>query len=369
MHVAYRYRLYPNADQIVLIAKHFGCARFAYNTALELKIKIWETEKRDLSQFELCKIFPPMKKVEETVWLGEVCSHSLQCEMANLDTAFTRFFREKKGFPKFKSKHTDRKSYTTNVNLTVGESFVRMPKLGRVKAVVSRPIYGRIMKATVSQTATGKYFVSVVCDNGQAAPVKLPVTEDGAVGIDLGLKHFAVLSTGEKVDNPGFMKKAQRRLARAQRKLSRRAKGSKNRDKQRRCVARVHERVANQRRDFHHKLSTRIVGDNQTNAIALETLSVSGMMQNARLARSIADAGWAGFVAKVEYKCERAGKTVLRIGRFEPSSRLCACGTINRKLRLSDRMWECGNCGAVHDRDLLAANNIKRMALHPKHHE
>lgn len=366
MFVSYRYRLYPNAEQRVLIAKHFGCARFAYNMALDLKIKAYVDGKRVLSQFDLCKVFPKLKKEEATAWLSEVCSHSLQCEMANLDVAFTKFFRHKMGFPKFKSKHTDSRSYTTNVNITVGQNFVKIPKLGEVAAVISRSIQGRVTKATVRQTPTGKYFVSVQVDTSTATPDKMPVTEAGTIGIDLGLTHFATISTGEKIENPRHHKKALRALKRAQRKLSRRVKGSKNQAKQRRRVASIHEKVTNRRRDFHHKLSTRLVGENQTNAIALETLSVSNMVKNSRLARSISDAGWSSFVSMLEYKCERAGKTVLRIGRFEPSSKLCLCGVVNRDLQLSNRTWTCGSCGVTHDRDILAANNIKRMALHPK---
>lgn len=364
MHSGFRYRLYPNAEQRTLFAKHFGCARFAYNTALALKIKTWETEQKSLSQFDLCKLFPKLKKEEATAWLSEVCSHSLQCEMANLDAAYTRFFRKKRGFPKFKSKHTDKKSYSTNANISVSEGAVGLPKIGKVSAAVSRPIIGRIVKVTVSQTATGKYFASVLCDDGVELPAKIPITEAGIVGIDLGLTHFATLSTGEKVANPRHLKKTLRKLRRAQRKFSRRKKGSKNRDKQKRVVATIHEKVANRRKDFHHKLSTRLIRENQ--AVALETLNVSRMQKNSRLARSISDAGWANFVGMLEYKAERAGKTTLHIGRFEPSSKLCPCGVINRSLTLSDRKWKCESCGTTHDRDVLAANNIKWMALHPK---
>lgn len=366
MHSGFRYRIYPNSAQRTLLAKHFGCVRFAYNTALALKIKTWETEKKNLSQFDLCKLFPRLKKEEATAWLSEVCSHALQCEMANLDIAYTKFFREKKGFPKFKSKHTDRKSYSTNAHISVGENFVKLPKIGKVAAAISQPTQGRILKATVRQTATGKYFVSVLCENMAELPKKMPFTESGTIGIDLGLTDFAVLSTGERIANPRHHKKALVKLRRAQRKFSRRVKGSNNRKKQARKVAAVHEKVASRRRDFHHKLSTRLVRENQMNAIALETLSVSGMQKNSRLARSISDAGWTNFVGMLEYKAERAGKTVLRIGRFEPSSKLCPCGVIKRNITLSERKWTCESCGATHDRDVLAANNIKRMALHPK---
>lgn len=364
MHAGFQYRLYPNAAQKVALAKHFGCARFAYNFALALKIKTWETEQKSLSQFDLCKVFPKLKKEEGTEWLSEVCSHALQCEMANLDVAYTKFFREKKGFPKFKSKHNDRKSYSTNTGLAVGDCFVRLPKVGNVSAVISRPIVGRIVKATVSQSAVGKYFVSVLCEDGNPIPDKQPFTEASTIGVDLGLKDFCVLSTGERVPNHRHLKASLKKLRRAQRTQSRRVKGSNNRRKQARRVAAIHEKVANRRRDFHHKLSTRLIRENQ--AVACETLNVAGMQKNKRLARSIADVGWTSFVSMLEYKAERHGKTLLRTGRFEPSSKLCKCGTINHSLKLSDRNWTCGDCGETHDRDILAANNIKRMALHPK---
>lgn len=366
MHVAFKYRIYPSKSQEIMLEKHFGCARFAYNTALALKIKTWETEKKNLSQFDLCKLFPKLRKEEATSWLKEVCSHSLQYEMAHLDAAFTRFFREKKGFPKFKSKRHYKNSYSTNNGLKVGDSYVRLPKIGNVFAVISRPINGRIIKATVSKTSSGKYFVSILCDDGSQIPEKIAITDSGTVGIDLGLTNFATLSTGEKIPNPRRHKKAIAKLRRAQRCLSRREKASNNREKQRRIIARIHERIANQRRDFHHKLSTRLVGDNQTNAIAIETLSISSIQKNSRLARSISDAGWASFIGILKYKADRAGKSVLRIGRFEPSSKLCLCGELNNALKLSDRKWICENCGKEHDRDILAACNIKRMALNPK---
>lgn len=364
MHTGFRYRLYPNASQRTMLAKHFGCARFAYNHALALKIKAWETEKRSLSQFDLCKVFPKLKREEGTKWLSEVCSHALQCEMANLDVAYTKFFKERKGFPKFKSKHADRKSYSTNVNIDVGDSFVKLPKVGKVKAVISRPIVGRIVKATVSQTATDHYFVSVLCEDGAELPEIKAAALETTIGIDLGLSHFLTTSSGEKVVNPRHHKKSLRKLARAQRKFSRRVKCSNNRKKQARKVAAIHKKVVDRRRDFQHKLSARIIRENQ--AVALEALNVSGMQKNSRLARSIADAGWSQFVSMLEYKAARAGKPVLRIGRFEPSSKLCSCGTLNHALKLSDRVWTCGECGTTHDRDILAANNIKRMAFHPK---
>ena len=363
MHTAYKFRLYPNAAQRVLFAKHFGCARWAYNYALDLKTKTYNTTGKSLSQFDLMREFPKLKKQEKTAWLGEVCSHSLQCAMGNLDMAYTKFFREKKGFPKFKSKR-DRKSYSTNVNITVGDNFVSLPKVGKVKASLSREIVGRIQKATVSQTATGKYFVSIACTDDKDVPKKKRVTDKSTVGIDLGIKHFATFSTGEKIDNPKHLDKSLRKLARAQRVMARRKKGGSNRNKARLVVASIHEKISECRKDFQHKLSTRLIRENQ--AVAIESLNVSGMQKNPRLARAISDAGWAQFVSMLDYKAERYGKTVLRIGRFEPSSKLCSCGVLNDGLKLSDRVWTCASCGVTHDRDVLAANNIKRMALHPQ---
>jgi putative transposase len=283
--------------------------------------------------------------------------------MANLDAAFTSFFRKQAQYPKFKSRK-DHKSYSTDVNITVEASAVRLPKLHRIRAVITRPITGRVQSATVTQTATGKYFVSIATTDDQPDPLKVQPTLETTVGIDLGLTHFATLSTGEKVANPRHLKKSLKRLRRAQRIQSRRAKGGKNRNKARLKVARIHEQVANCRQDFRHKLSTRLIRENQ--AVAIETLNVSGMQKNSKLARSIADAGWTQFVSMLEYKAGRAGKHVLRIGRFEPSSKLCSCGVINRSLTLKDRRWTCPACGVSHDRDVLAANNIKKMALNPK---
>lgn len=366
MHTGFKYRIYPNSEQKILISKHFGCARFAYNTGLALKIKAWESEKKILSQFDLCKIFPKLKKEDSTKWLSEVCSHSLQCEMANLDAAYTRFFREKKGFPKFKSKKTDKKSYSTNTRIVVGGNFIKLPKLGKISAVISRPLVGRIVKATLSQSASGKYFVSILCQDDKDFPEKIPFTQSSCIGIDLGIKDFCVLSTGERVKNPRHFKSSLKKLRRNQRSQSRRVKGSKNHGKQTNLISRIHEKVSNQRRDFHHKLSTRIVRDNQVDAIALETLSVEDMKKDKRFSQAISDSGWSSFVAMMEYKSERSGKTILKIGRFEPSSKLCSCGVINHRLMLNDRKWKCDSCGLTHDRDVLAANNIKRMALHPK---
>lgn len=360
----FKYRLYPNAEQEVLLSKHFGCVRYVFNRGLAMRKEAWEVRKENLNRFDISGHLPEWKKSEETEWLSEVNSQSLQASLANLESAYTRFFREKKGFPKFKSKH-HRQSFQVPQSGKVGADFVQIPKVEKIKAVISREPVGKIKTITISRTPTGKYFASVLCDDGLELPQKTPVTESGTTGIDLGLKDFAVLSTGERIANPRNIKLAAKKLRRAQRRLSRRVKGGNNWNKQRRKVARVHEQVANRRKDFLHKLTTRLVREKQTDSFAIEDLAVSNMVQNRRLAKAISDAGWGEFRRQLEYKAERAGKNVLVIGRFKPSSKSCSCGRINNGLKLSDRAWTC-SCGLSHDRDILAANNIKRFALHPR---
>ena len=329
-----------------------------------MKTEAWEQRKENLSCFDISNKIPDWKKDVETEWLKEVNSQSLQSSLVNLDRAYTKFFREKKGFPKFKSK-CDRQSFQVPQSGEVGENFVKIPKVGSINAVISRELQGKIKTVTISKTPTGKYFASVLCDNGVEFPKKNQIKESTTLGIDLGLKHFSTFSTGEKIDNPKHMKQRIRALKRAQRKLSRKKKGSNNRNKQRIKVATIHEKVANSRKDFLHKLTTRLVNDNQVDTFALEDLAVGNMMKNHCLAISIGDVGWGTFRTFLAYKAERAGKNVLTIGRFDPSSKMCACGKINNELKLSERTWTC-SCGLTHDRDVLAAQNIKRFALHPQ---
>lgn len=347
------------------MSKHFGGVRWIYNKGLELKVEAWTERSENLSRFDISAKIPEWKQSEETEWLKEVNSQSLQASLVNLEMAYTRFFKSKNGFPRFKSKHSSRQSFQVPQSGVVGENFVQIPKVGKIKAVISRPVEGKIKTITISRTTTGKYFASVLCDDGKELPTKLPVTEAGTIGIDLGIKEYAVLSTGERVANPRNIKRSEVRLARAQRMLSRRVKGSANRAKQKLRVARIHEQCANRRNDFIHKLTTRLVRDNQTDSFAIEDLAVTNMVKNRRLAKAISDASWGEFRRQFEYKSERAGKNVLVIGRFEPSSKSCSCGIVNKGLKLSDRVWTCV-CGKTHDRDLLAARNIKRFALHPQ---
>jgi len=329
-----------------------------------MRKEAWEVRKENMNRFDISGHLPEWKKSEETEWLSEVNSQSLQASLANLESAYTRFFRDRKGFPKFKSKH-HRQSFQVPQSGKVGADFVKIPKVGQIKAIISREPVGTIKTITISRSSTGKFFASVLCEDETEMPDKMPVTEAGTVGVDLGIKDFAVLSTGERIANPRNIKRAAKKLRRAQRKLSRRVKGSSNRNKQRKVVARIHEQVANRRKDFLHKLTTRLVNDNQVDSFAIEDLAVSNMVRNRCLAKVIADVSWGEFRRQLQYKADRAGKNVLVIGRFEPSSKTCSCGKINDALKLKDRVWTCA-CGLSHDRDLLAAQNIKRFALHPR---
>lgn len=359
---AYKYRLYPNREQVVLMSKHFGCCRWVYNWALAKKIETWQTEKRSVSRYELDANLPKFKDNPETEWLSEVNSQSLQQELVSLEKAYTRFFREKNGFPRFKSKkNRQRFQVPQRASVSFEDGTLSLPKFSSINAIFSRKFDGKIKTVTVSRDPSGKHYASILVESGVDVEPTQSLSKEETVGIDLGLKDFATLSTGEKIDNPRFLKKSLTKLVREQRRLSRKQKGSNNRKKQRVKLAQAHEKVRFQRQDFLHKLSTRIIRENQ--AVALETLNVKGMVKNRSLARSISDVGWGEFVRQLEYKAAWYGKTILKIGMFEPSSRLCTCGIINRDLKLSDREWTCQQCGAIHDRDVLAANNIKQMAL------
>ena len=361
---AYKYRLYPTKAQEVLLAKHFGCARYIYNYGLERKIKSYSETKKSVSRFTIQADLPKMKKAEATKWLSEVNSLSLQAALLNLDMAFTRFFKEKKGFPKFKSKHDNRQSFQVPQNTTVDYDAKRvfLPKFKEgIKCRFDRQFSGKIKTSTVSRTPTGKYFISILVETEDTLPTKAPIDENKAVGVDLGIKTFATLSDGTEIQNPKYLKKALKKLKRLQRSVSRKKKGSNSRKKAVKLLARQYEKVANKRKDFLHKTTKYLIDHYDT--ICLETLSASNMVKNNRLAQAIQDIGIYTFNAYMDYKAEWYGKNIIRIGRFEPSSKMCSCGYIHSGLKLSDRVWTCPSCGSVNHRDLLAANNIKKFAF------
>lgn len=361
---AYKYRLYPNEEQKVLIAKHLGSCRFIYNYALDKKVRAYQTDKTNLSRFDIQADLPNMKKSEEYCWLKEVNSLSLQASLANLDSAYTKFFREHKGFPRFKSKKDSKQSFSipqnTKVDFENGRVFIPKFKNG-IKAKLHRSFEGIVKSSTISRTATDKYFISILVEvNEPDVPMK-PICENKAVGIDLGIKTFAVLSDGTEIPNPKYLKQSLDKVKKLQRSLSHKTKGSKNRDKARRKLALVHEQVTNRRNDFLHKVTSYLVRN--YDAICLEDLNVKGMVKNHHLAQALEDIAIGAFNTLLEYKAKERGVNILRIGRFEPSSKMCTCEYINHNLKLAMREWICPECGSIHDRDLLAANNIKRFAF------
>ena len=361
---AYKYRLYPTKTQEVLLAKHFGCARYIYNYGLERKIKSYSETKKSVSRFTIQADLPKLKKAENTKWLSEVNSLSLQAALLNLDMAFTRFFKEKKGFPKFKSKHNNRQSFQVPQNTTVDFEAKRvyLPKFKEgIKCKFDRIFVGKIKTSTVSRTPTDKYFISILVETEDTIPSKAPIDENKAVGVDLGIKTFATLSDGTEIQNHKYLKKALKKLKRLQRSVSRKKTGSNSRKKAVKLLARQYEKVTNKRKDFLHKTSKYLIDHYDT--ICLETLSARNMMKNHMLAQAIQDIGIYTFNSYMDYKAEWYGKNIIRIGRFEPSSKMCSCGHIHRGLKLSDRVWVCPACGAVNQRDLLAAQNIKKFAF------
>ena len=358
---AYKYRLYPTTSQAQLLNQSFGSCRYIYNWALAKKIEYYQTTGKTLNCFALMKMLPELKA--EFDWLKEVPSQSLQQELSHLDGAFQKFFKKSGGFPKFKSKHKSHKSFSCPQGCKVDfeKGTITIPKCKNIKARFSRTFEVTVKTVTLSQSKSGKYFASVLVEDGKQIPVKAPIDAETSVGIDVGIKDFAVLSTGEKIGNPKHLKQSEARLKVLQRRMSRKQKGSSSRHKARLRVARLHEHIANQRRDFHHQVSTRLVRENQT--VIVEDLNVAGMVKNHCLAKAICDAGWSQFKEFLRYKCDWYGKNLVEINRFLPSSKMCSCGVINENLTLSMREWTCDACKVTHDRDILAAQNIKRFGL------
>ena len=350
---AFRYRLYPTAQQSILLNKHIGSVRFLYNLALETKQQAYAAGFR-LDRYDLQVQLKDLKN--DCAWLKEVNSQSLVCALMNLDAAYLRFFKGLAGFPRFKKK-TSKQSFNIPQNVRLENGKLTIPKFKEgIVSVLHRPIKGVIRQATITRTPTGKYFASILCETGESIRKPKPVKENTTVGIDLGIKTLIVTSDGKEFDNPKFLRKAQSRLKYVQRKFSKH-KGKRIKHR----LAIMHEKVANQRKDFLHKVSSELIKNHDS--LAIENLRVPNMLKNHCLAQSISDAGWGMFVTMLEYKAGWYGKNILRIGTFEPSSKSCSyCGNINKELTLQDREWACA-CGETLDRDKNAAINIKTFAL------
>ncbi|MFI7027201.1 RNA-guided endonuclease InsQ/TnpB family protein [Microbispora rosea] len=363
MQLRYNFRLYPTPGQRQALARAFGCARVVFNDGLRARQDAREQGMPYISDGELSKrVITEAKRTTERSWLGEVSAVVLQQALADLNTAYRNFFNSMAGKrkgpkvapPRFRSKRDNRQAirFTKNARFSVTPGGkLRLPKIGDVNVRWSRDLPAEPSSVTVVKDAAGRYFASFVVETaGEPFPKVTP-----EIGIDLGLTHFAVLSDGRKVDNPRFLRRAERRLRKAQQDLSRKATGSNNRKKAVVKVAKAHARVADARRDWAHKLSTALIRDNQ--AVYVEDLAASGLGRT-RLAKSVHDAGWSSFVGMLEYKAARYGRHFARIDRWFPSSKLCSqCGALQEKMPLNVRSWECP-CGAVHDRDVNAAKNI-----------
>jgi len=357
MYKAYKYRIYPTSQQEASLARSFGCARWFWNYALNLCQETYKNTGKGLSRGYIQGLLPALKKEYE--WLKDPYSQCLQVIALNLSTAYKNFFDKRAMLPRFKSKH-GRQSISYPQNVKFDDDSINLPKIGLVYCQRHRNFEGDIKTVTVSRNPDGKYFVSVLVDDGKANPELVPVGK--AVGIDVGLTHFAITSDDSKFDNPRYFIKRQHNLKRKQQKLYRKKKGSQNRNKARLAVAKVHSKIARCREDFLHKLSRKIVNENQV--IAVENLNIQGMVKNHNLAKAISDVGWGMFCTMLKYKTESEGKQYIEIDRFFASSKTCHL-CLNRvdNLTLDVRGWTCKHCGTHHDRDVNAAINIRNEGL------
>lgn len=363
---AYKYRLYPNAEQQELMNKHFGCVRHVYNWGLALKIKHYEETGKSITKSQLQALMVASKR-DEKPWLKEVNSQSLLASLLNLDGAYHKFFKGLSKFPKFKKKYASEQSFQSpqhvSVDFEAGQLYLPKFKTG-IKTKFHRHFSGEIKTVTVKRKPSGKYYVSILVDEAKEAIPSSPIVLEQTLGIDLGLTHFLIDSEGNKVDNPRILKQSLNKLAIAQKIFARKAKGSKQRQKQKLKVAVIHEKVSNTRLDFLHKVSAELVYKNHATSFGLEDLNIKGLIKNRKLARVMSDVSWGKFIELLTYKSLWHGKNVLKIGRFEASSKVChQCEYKVAQLPLSVRHWDCPACGATLDRDINAAQNIKRLVI------
>ena len=363
---AYKYRIYPNSEQALLIEKHFGCSRFVFNWALALQNRYYKIFGKSLSRTQIQSQLVKKKKTSKFAWLNEVNSQSLLNALLNIYTTFTNFFKGRSRFPRFKSKKIPGRSYQCPQHCTVNfeQGIINLPKLKGIKTVFSREFIGNIKTVTISKTATSKYYASVLVENTDILPTPTTIEPSLTIGIDLGISHLLNLSDGSKFDNPKHLAKSSQRLTIEQKVFARKQKTSKNHQKQKLTVARIHEKVRNQRLDLHQKITHKLICENQATSYALEDLAVKNMIKNRKLAKAINDAGLGQFVTLLTYKAKWYGKNILKVNRFFASSKICShCHHKLDSLPLSVRNWTCPNCQTHHDRDINAASNIRYQAL------
>jgi len=350
---SYKYKIIPNEQQKVLLNKHFGSIRFIYNHFLNERKMEYDTNKNSINFYDNCKSLTMLKKQEDYSWLNEINSQSLQDSLKNLETAYKNFFRFKKGFPKFKSKHT-KNSFKVPQGVKLEDGKLQIPKFKEpIDVILHRPFSGIIKQCTISKTPTNEYFVSILVETEHK---KLEKTGK-SIGIDLGLKDFVITSDGYKYKNNRYTKRYQTKLKKAQQHLSRKKKGSNSYQEQKLKVARLHKKITNSRLDNLHKVSTELI--TKYDVIFLEDLNIKGMVKNHKLAKHIADVSWSKFITLLTYKAEWNDKQIVKIDRFFPSSKTCnCCGYINQNLKLDVREWTCPSCNTKLDRDLNASKNI-----------
>ena len=358
MYRAYKFRLYPTQEQQIALAKSFGCCRWFWNYSLNLCQETYKATGKGLARGAIQGLLPSLK--QEYPWLADAYSQCLQYVALNLSTAYKNFFERSAGYPKFKSKH-GRQSISYPANVKLDGDYLKLPgKVGRIYCQQDREVVGKFITTTISRSSDGKYYASIIVDDGKEMPETS--TEGKAIGIDLGLTHFCITSDGSKFDNPRHTEKHAKNLKKKQQSLARKQKGSKTRAKARRLVARVHSKLARVREDFLHKLSRKIVNENQV--VAVENLYVKGMVRHHNLAKAISDCGWGQFCTMLKYKAESEGKAYLEVDRFFASSKTCSvCLHKVDSLPLDVRSWICTHCQTYHDRDINAAINIRNEAL------